>query len=139
MGHTGPVYKLHWSPFVEDIFLSVSADWTIRLWMIGFNHSCMIFSSTNSKMFFDAIWSPKSATMFFAVSETNIEIWDLFKSTYDCSFLLQQCFITNFRLDPICIVHCSDKFTLTSITYATDSDVSSEKWRMTSMILFSSL
>ncbi|UJR28757.1 hypothetical protein I4U23_009983 [Adineta vaga] len=60
IGHTGPIYKVHWSPFVENIFLSASADWTIRLWMIEHYQACMIFSSSNSKMFFDVIWSPKS-------------------------------------------------------------------------------
>lgn len=137
-GHTGPVYKIHWSPFVENLFLSASADWTIRLWMIGFNRPCMTFASTNSKMFFDAIWSPKSATMFFAVSETTIEIWDLSKSTYDCLFLLQRWSMIDFRLDPMCTAHCSDKLTLTSIAYAADSDVSI-RGKIIPMILFWSM
>ena len=29
-GHTGSVYKLKWSPFAPDVFLSCSADWSIR-------------------------------------------------------------------------------------------------------------
>ncbi|CAF0938689.1 unnamed protein product [Rotaria sordida] len=106
IGHTGPVYKVHWSPFAENIFLSASADWTVRLWMIGYNRSSMIFSSSNSKVFFDAIWSPKSSTMFCCVSENTIEIWDLSKST----------------LDPICIANSTNQRTLTSIAYAADSD-----------------
>ncbi|CAF4292487.1 unnamed protein product [Rotaria sp. Silwood2] len=106
IGHTAPVYKVHWSPFAENIFLSASADWTVRLWMIGYNRSSMIFSSSNSKIFFDAIWSPKSSTMFCCVSENTIEIWDLSKST----------------LDPICIANSTNQRTLTSIAYATDSD-----------------
>ena len=28
----GPVYRLQWSPFLSDAFLSCSADWSIRLW-----------------------------------------------------------------------------------------------------------
>ncbi len=32
MGHSGPVYKVRWSPFYPNAFLSSSADWTIRLW-----------------------------------------------------------------------------------------------------------
>merc|ERR1719240_129711 len=31
-GHSGPVYKLRWSPFSPNTFLSCSADWTIKLW-----------------------------------------------------------------------------------------------------------
>ena len=81
LGHTGPVYKLHWSPFVDTVFLSASADWTVRLWMVGHTQSSMVFSSSNSRAFFDAIWSPKSPTMFFCVTVNTIEIWDLNKST----------------------------------------------------------
>ncbi|KAK3755597.1 hypothetical protein QZH41_017593, partial [Actinostola sp. cb2023] len=31
-GHTGPVYKVRWSPLYPDAFLSCSADWSVRLW-----------------------------------------------------------------------------------------------------------
>ncbi|KAJ1532457.1 WD repeat-containing protein 78, partial [Nowakowskiella sp. JEL0078] len=31
-GHTGPVYKAKWSPFLSSAFLTCSADWTVRLW-----------------------------------------------------------------------------------------------------------
>ena len=30
-GHSGPVYKLRWSPFADNTFISCSADWTIKL------------------------------------------------------------------------------------------------------------
>lgn len=92
--------------------------------MIGCNQSCMIFSSSNSKIFFDAIWSPKSATMFFCVSENTIEIWDLSKSTYDIFYFYLLIIYIDTRLDPIYIANCSNQITFTSIAYATDSDVS---------------
>ena len=28
----GPVYRVRWSPYVLDVFLSCSADWSIKLW-----------------------------------------------------------------------------------------------------------
>lgn len=31
-GHSGPVYRVRWSPFGAGAFLSCSADWTIKLW-----------------------------------------------------------------------------------------------------------
>ena len=31
-GHTGPVYKLRCHPLNPDVFISCSADWTIKLW-----------------------------------------------------------------------------------------------------------
>ncbi|CAF0934897.1 unnamed protein product [Adineta ricciae] len=106
IGHIGAVYKVHWSPFAENIFLTASADWTIRLWMTGHAEACMVFSSANSKMFLDAIWSPKSSTMFCCISENTIEIWDLSESI----------------LDPIYVASCPEQLALTSIIYATDSD-----------------
>ena len=32
MGHLGPVYAVAWSPFRPGLFLTASADWTLRLW-----------------------------------------------------------------------------------------------------------
>lgn len=34
-GHLGPVYTVAWSPFKPGLFLSASADWTLRLWAEG--------------------------------------------------------------------------------------------------------
>lgn len=34
-GHTGPVTCVKWNPFASSVFLSCSADWSIRLWKVG--------------------------------------------------------------------------------------------------------
>ena len=34
-GHIGPVYQVQWSPFRSDLFISCSADWSIKLWAEG--------------------------------------------------------------------------------------------------------
>lgn len=31
-GHSGPLYQIQWSPFARGLFLSASADWTVKLW-----------------------------------------------------------------------------------------------------------
>jgi WD40 repeat protein len=31
-GHSGPLYQIQWSPFAPGLFLSASADWTVKLW-----------------------------------------------------------------------------------------------------------
>ena len=31
-GHTGPCYQVQWSPMLPDIFLTASADWTVKVW-----------------------------------------------------------------------------------------------------------
>ena len=31
--HTDPVYCVHWNRRHPDVFLSASADWTVKLWL----------------------------------------------------------------------------------------------------------
>ena len=40
MRFQGPVYQLQWSPFDSNLFMSCSADWTLRIW----DHVCMFKS-----------------------------------------------------------------------------------------------
>ncbi|XP_033737005.1 WD repeat-containing protein 78-like isoform X1 [Pecten maximus] len=81
-GHNGPVYKMEWSPFVNDIFLSCSADWSIRLWHQERNKPILSFFSLN-KSVYDVTWSPRSSTVFACVNEGRVEVWDLSLSTLD--------------------------------------------------------
>ncbi|XP_022089217.1 WD repeat-containing protein 78-like [Acanthaster planci] len=75
-GHTGPVYRIEWSPFLPDVFISASADWSIRLWVQDRQKPVLnFFSSTKAVM--DVSWSPTSATVFGCVNEGAVEIWDL--------------------------------------------------------------
>lgn len=75
-GHTGPVYRLQWSPFLSDAFLSCSADWSIRLWHQDRPQPIMTFMSS-TKSVNDLCWSPSSATLFACVNDKAVEIWDL--------------------------------------------------------------
>ncbi|XP_059146873.1 dynein axonemal intermediate chain 4-like isoform X2 [Physella acuta] len=81
-GHTGPVYSIQWSPFVEDIFLSCSADWTIKLWHQDKTRHILSFHSC-TKAVNDICWSPWSSTVFACVNEGAVEVWDLAQSTLD--------------------------------------------------------
>lgn len=103
-GHTGPVYKLSWSPFLKNCFLSASGDWTLRLWKVDRLSPCLTFNSS-SKAVYDICWSNHSATLFCCVNETAIELWDLSKST----------------LDPIYVSSPVNATKLTSISYSPDS------------------
>uniref|UniRef100_A0A8C1W7J6 Dynein axonemal intermediate chain 4 n=1 Tax=Cyprinus carpio TaxID=7962 RepID=A0A8C1W7J6_CYPCA len=80
--HTGPVYKVTWSPFCPDIFLSCSSDWTIYLWRQDLSKPVLGFTS-GQKVVFDIMWSPHCATVFGAVREGKVEIWDLRVSSLD--------------------------------------------------------
>ncbi|KAL5017570.1 hypothetical protein ScPMuIL_007159 [Solemya velum] len=81
-GHSGPVYKIEWSPFDSDIFLSCSADWSIRLWHQDRPNPILSFFSS-TKSVYDVTWSPRSSTVFACVNEGAVEVWDLNISTLD--------------------------------------------------------
>ncbi|XP_077306648.1 dynein axonemal intermediate chain 4 [Lithobates pipiens] len=80
--HKGPVYKLVWSPFCSDVFLSCSADWCIHLWHQNILKPILTFSATTNAVH-DIMWSPTSPLVFGAVNENRVEIWDLGVSTLD--------------------------------------------------------
>ncbi|XP_018418587.1 PREDICTED: WD repeat-containing protein 78 [Nanorana parkeri] len=80
--HKGPVYKLVWSPFCPDVFLSCSADWCIHLWRQDILKPILTFSATTNAVH-DIMWSPTSPLVFGAVNEDRVEIWDLDVSILD--------------------------------------------------------
>ncbi|VDO05159.1 unnamed protein product [Rodentolepis nana] len=78
-GHTSSVYSLRYSPFIPEVFLSCSADWTIRLWHEERAESCHTMA-THSSSVNDVAWSPNNGAVFVCTNEGNIEIWDLERS-----------------------------------------------------------
>jgi hypothetical protein len=85
-GHSGPVYALCCSPFDDQVFLTCSADWTVKLW--SENQGKMTGSSTGWAMQFQTsdltsdvyhvAWSPADATVFGSVTgDGRIQLWDL--------------------------------------------------------------
>ncbi|KAL1022772.1 hypothetical protein UPYG_G00032090 [Umbra pygmaea] len=103
--HEGPVYRITWSPFCSDVFLSCSSDWTIQLWRQDLLTPVLGFMSTQRSVF-DVMWSPKCATVFGAVNEGRVEIWDLGASI----------------LDPTIVSLANPGVKLTSLLFATDTD-----------------
>ncbi|KAI8606905.1 WD40-repeat-containing domain protein, partial [Chytriomyces sp. MP71] len=82
-GHTGPVYKVKWSPFLPNVFLSCSADWTVRLWDMEEDASIFKFQSGKNGIT-DIAWSPTHSTIFSCVSnDGRLEVWDLKTSVLD--------------------------------------------------------
>ncbi|KAG8437136.1 hypothetical protein GDO86_008001 [Hymenochirus boettgeri] len=81
-GHKGPVYKIAWSPFCPEVFLSCSSDWCVHLWRQDILSPILTFSATSCAVH-DIMWSPYSALMFGAVRENRLEIWDLGVSIID--------------------------------------------------------
>lgn len=79
-GHTGPVYQVAWSPYSPSLFLSCSADWTIRLWSEDQSGALLTLQSGNESVS-DIAWLPLNSTVFGAVTGSGkLEVWDVSES-----------------------------------------------------------
>ncbi|KAI8818423.1 WD40-repeat-containing domain protein [Fimicolochytrium jonesii] len=84
MGHTGPVNRVRYSPFLPGIFLSCSSDWTARLWKEDEGDECIMRFQGGKDTITDIAWSPAFSTVFGCVStDGRMEIWDLQFSVLD--------------------------------------------------------
>ncbi|TPP60043.1 WD repeat-containing protein 78 [Fasciola gigantica] len=82
LGHTASVYEIEWSPFLSDVFLSCSADWTIKVWHLD-HQQCLINIQTNVNVVSSISWSPHNSIIFASANEGALEIWNLDHSTID--------------------------------------------------------
>ncbi|KAM7378746.1 hypothetical protein PAMP_004345 [Pampus punctatissimus] len=103
--HFCPVNYLAWCPLSPDVFLSCSSDWTIQLWKQDHFSPVLSFTSAQRAVC-DIKWSPKWATVFGAVNEGQLEIWDLNSSI----------------LDPIIVQPAAPGVKLKSLLFATQTD-----------------
>jgi len=79
-GHTMAVYTVRWSTFNENVFLSCSADWTIKLWDHNSKGPLMSFDLDNQVG--DVAWTPWSSTAFAAcTSDGKVHVFDLQENT----------------------------------------------------------
>uniref|UniRef100_A0A3Q0QZP1 Dynein axonemal intermediate chain 4 n=1 Tax=Amphilophus citrinellus TaxID=61819 RepID=A0A3Q0QZP1_AMPCI len=99
-----PVNCVAWSPFNPDVFLSCSSDWTIQLWKQDHSKPLLGFTSAQ-KAVCDVKWSPKWATVFGAVNEEQLEIWDL-----------------NLSLDPVIVQPAAPGVRMTSLLFSSQTD-----------------
>ncbi|GAB6029033.1 WD repeat-containing protein 78 [Chamberlinius hualienensis] len=76
-GHQGPVYKIYISPFISSVFLTCSADWTIKLWDENVTDHPLLSLQTSMNPVYDITWSPHSSTVFASVYPSRLDIWDL--------------------------------------------------------------
>eukprot|EP00928_Gymnodinium_smaydae_P053786 TRINITY_DN376_c0_g3_i1.p1 TRINITY_DN376_c0_g3~~TRINITY_DN376_c0_g3_i1.p1 ORF type:complete len:666 (+),score=163.88 TRINITY_DN376_c0_g3_i1:64-2061(+) len=75
-GHTMAVYTVRWNPFHSNIFLSASADWTVKMWD-HMKKTC-VMSFDLAQAIGDVAWAPYSATSFAAItSDGTVHIYDL--------------------------------------------------------------
>lgn len=76
VGHAMSVYAIRWNPFHPGVFLSCSADWTVKLWELTSPNPVMTFDLNCSVG--DISWSPYSSTVFSVVtSDGKVRVYDL--------------------------------------------------------------
>lgn len=85
-GHSGPVYKVAWSPFLSSAFLSCSADWSVKMWHSD-QEAPLLSMQSSSDCVNDIQWSPTVSTVFASVTgDGDVNIWDMSVSTLDPIF-----------------------------------------------------
>lgn len=75
-GHHMFVYAVKWNPFHPSIFISCSADWTVKLWHVNKSKPIMTFDLSSSVG--DIAWAPYSSTVFATVTaDGKLRVYDL--------------------------------------------------------------
>lgn len=98
-GHHMAVYALRWNPYHPRVFLSASADWTVKVWDHSYPNPIMSFDVGTSVG--DVAWAPYSATTFAAVSdEGKVHVWDLYTNKHEQ--LCQQKIIKKAKCTHVC-------------------------------------
>lgn len=74
-GHSMAVYTVRWNPFHPKIFISASADWTVKMW--DHTNKTPVMSFDLAQAIGDVAWAPYSSTTFAAITEGYVHIYDL--------------------------------------------------------------
>eukprot|EP01059_Diplonema_ambulator_P035434 TRINITY_DN832_c0_g1_i1.p1 TRINITY_DN832_c0_g1~~TRINITY_DN832_c0_g1_i1.p1 ORF type:complete len:201 (+),score=76.50 TRINITY_DN832_c0_g1_i1:92-604(+) len=76
------VYSVQWNRYHSGVFLSASADWTVKLWEKNSNRPLMSFDLGSAVG--EAAWAPFSSTVFAAVTaDGHVHVYDLFKNKHE--------------------------------------------------------
>eukprot|EP01147_Barroeca_monosierra_P009969 gene9969-2145_t len=79
--HGMAVYTVEWNPFHPRVFISCSADWTVKVWDELDSEPVFTFDLGNSVG--DVAWSPYSSTVFAAVTtDGKVHVFDLQQNKY---------------------------------------------------------
>jgi dynein intermediate chain 1 len=82
VGHHMAVYTVKWNGYHPKVFLSASADWTVKLWDHQMPKPVMSFDLNNAVG--DVAWSPFSITTFAAAtSDGKVHVYDLHENKHE--------------------------------------------------------
>jgi dynein intermediate chain 1 len=70
------VYAVQWNPFHPGVFLSCSADWTVKLW--SHKNALPIMTFDLNTAVGDVAWAPFSSTVFACITtDGKLRVYDL--------------------------------------------------------------
>jgi len=75
-GHSMAVYSVRWNPVHPNIFLSASADWTVKVW--DHTKKAPVLTFDLGQAVGDVAWAPYASTVFAAITTDGIvHVYDL--------------------------------------------------------------
>ncbi|XP_006814057.1 dynein intermediate chain 2, ciliary-like [Saccoglossus kowalevskii] len=81
--HHMAVYKVQWNNFHPKIFISCSADWSVKIWDSMYTKGPMFTFDLGSSVG-DVAWAPYSSTVFAAVTaDGKVFVYDLNVNKYE--------------------------------------------------------
>ncbi|TPX55609.1 hypothetical protein PhCBS80983_g05182 [Powellomyces hirtus] len=81
-GHQMSVYAVRYNHFHHNVFISASADWTVKLWDHDEDKPIMSFDLNSSVG--DIAWAPYSSTVFAAATaDGKVCVFDLAENKYE--------------------------------------------------------
>jgi len=82
--HYMGVYKAVWNPFHNKIFMTCSADWSVKIWDYTYHKKEPMFVFDLNSAVGDVAWAPYSSTVFAAVTaDGNVFVFDLSVNKYE--------------------------------------------------------
>ncbi|ESU38968.1 Putative WD-repeat family protein [Giardia duodenalis] len=77
-GHLSSIYKVQANPTAPTIFLSASADRSIKIWHVDSPTALLTLKSTAGDHVYTAVWCPfKSTCLISGTRAGSVEIWDI--------------------------------------------------------------
>lgn len=82
--HHMAVYKVAWNPYHPRIFITCSADWSVKIWDRTNSKPEPVFTFDLNSAVGDVAWAPYSSTVFAAVTaDGKVHVFDLNVNKYE--------------------------------------------------------
>ncbi|XP_064607782.1 dynein intermediate chain 2, ciliary-like isoform X2 [Liolophura sinensis] len=80
--HHMAIYRVAWNHYHNNVFITSSADWTVKIWEQNTSYPLFTFDLNSSVG--DVAWAPYSSTVFAAVTaDGKVHVYDLSVNKYE--------------------------------------------------------